>query len=1382
MARVALKCGDRIVIGNLEYIIDSVIGDGATCIVYSARYTDHAGLNHSVLLKECYPYADNIIRDGNILSWAIENERQKSLSSFKTAYEKLMTMQNIAKLRHSTSHAFDLFEANGTLYSVTDITEGTTFDKDKSRSLSDILKTVLALSKVVQKYHNNGYLHLDIKPGNFLVIPETRELVVLFDLDSVTSIEDIKSGKVKCVPYSKGWAAPEQMQGHINKLCPATDIYSIGAVLFQKLFERDITPADTGLFADWDFDGEIFEKINPKIKRLIREIFRKTLSANIKRRYQNADELITALEEAVKTAEQKTYLLSDYIVSDINFVGRKNDLLKLDELYDNGTKAVFLHGFGGVGKTALATKYAELYGKKYDCVKFCRYSNGLQQIIDSLEISNASTDSSDEHRKLLKTVLKDTRTLIIIDNFDVEDDEELEYLLSLNCNVLFTTRNDYSQYISSEKLEIIELESLPTDALIQVFKNEYGRDITDREEELVQDIIEKFGNLTIIVPMIAKQILSSHISIEEFASSIEGDVFARFNEDNEDIRIRKDGKSHKTNSLDYLRAMFNIAALSDEHKTVLQYLYLLRYHNELALTTEKYRQYTGANNLNVLNDLAFKNWVTIEHDEFKDEENITVHQLIYDLVEKDFYPSYENVPGITKYIESCFKVLEDMIIPEQSISDAVIDWESAKCITFALLMYDDVRRSENKETCSKKMCVLYGFMCAAFLDDAHKLYELLFNSPEESTYYFYTHGIMDMFQFVVVENINRWSDWVNLLRNSNAENDELRCDIGNGYVQFESQDDKKQCIEYIQKDAGLEFDSVFSNQIIVIPYFVMLLYFSSMNNDTEVANKAAMVITELEDILQEASILNDEVTSNTQSFTDKLELRLEYYLAICKDPNYTVNAERVHNNGLNVADNYNYYTSVLYTLQYALSLIADSALQQNYIKEAEKLIIMLEEQNERFAWYGLSKEEILSYVIPLDKNLRENTMLHWSNKADNWYASVKKALATTKEPYAIYKLLLTFDYQTQVLSNAKINKLLKSNFIDAIYDDARLSTEQKTELLIDNVVSQINSIKVSRKKTAAFVKKHSPKLQLFFEAISKSSQLMPELNNHVLSGKIVLLLDFMLVLRKLLKKEVFDINKYIEECISSDNVNFIGELIYFADKIRMAGYIKKFKYLKSMILELCFEADFETMSEDVIQMILFKVKPLAIKSGRTDLVNKIDAIPLTIERKYYLELLLPGHLAISVPEQTSIACKFLDDYIEAVAIEAYNKMHNSLPVESLDEMGQALIKYLDWLLLIAELREHSYYELIFGQPNERDWHRNLHPYWACEFHESSELEVSIGFCYLIAKYADKLPFKNAVEESLSYITETDGFQITKEQLETVSDNIKKIYPEFVKSL
>lgn len=706
MKRQPLEVGTTIKLNSINYIVDTVIGDGATCIVYKAHYLDSRGLSHVVNIKECYPYADNVSRYGNVLKWESDEQRQNSISAFVTAYDKLMNRQ----LGNFTVHAFDIDEANSTQYIIMDANDGVTFDKDSSTSLTEILKTVKLLAHVVGQYHDNGYLHLDIKPSNFLVYPRPSEHIILFDIDSVTAIEDIRNGKISCAPYSKGWAAPEQMQGQINKLCPATDIYSIGAILFEKIMGRNVEPADTGLFADWDFDEKIFENVNPKIKRLLRNIFKKTLAANVKRRYQSIDELTADLTQAVETAEQKQYLIPDYIVSDIHFIGRENDLQKINTMFIDGIKAIFIHGFGGIGKTSLVKKYAELYGKHFDCVKFCRYSKDLAHIIDTLEIANEDKEDKAEHRKNLKNALKGTKTLLVIDNFDVENDEDLELLLSFNCNILFTTRNDYS-YISSEKIEIIELESLPSDDLVQIFKNEYGKDISEAEEPIVEEIIERFGNLTFIVPIIAKQIIASRISISEFASSIDDDIFSRFNEENEDVRIMKDGKFLKTNSLDYLRIMFNIADLSEEHITVLRYLYLLRIHNNL--TIEEYRKYTGTKNLNILNDLAFKNWISIDDSDSIEQAVIKVHQLVYDLTKQDLRPNSKNccilLDNITKSVK----------IENKYIHEVRANFQYKKLIEEAV----------NRRNCENVISVLISLDYAS-KDDVNYIVNFLYNRFE----------------------------------------------------------------------------------------------------------------------------------------------------------------------------------------------------------------------------------------------------------------------------------------------------------------------------------------------------------------------------------------------------------------------------------------------------------------------------------------------------------------------------------------------------------------------------------------------------------------------------------------------------------------------------
>lgn len=728
MSRIPLKHGDTIQLNNRQYTIDSVIGDGATCIVYSAYYNDNIGLSHRVNIKECYPYNANITRNGQKLYWDSEEEKSESIVAFRNAYEKLMKCQN----GNFTVHAFDICEANQTQYIVMDANAGVTFDIDTSASLSDILKTVRLLAYVIDNYHKNGYLHLDIKPSNFLVYPRPSEHIVLFDMDTVTLIDDISSGKVKCVSYSDGWAAPEQKQGRISKLCPATDIYAIGAVLFEKIMDRPVDAADMGIFADWDFDGELFEEVNPKIKRLLRGIFRKTLSANIKRRYQSANELIAVLDETIEIIRDgMPYIVPKEIYCSDIFVGRQSELLAIDNSFVKG-RIVFVKGIHGIGKSELARKYALLHNKDYDNIVFCGFSETIEDTLANIDICNFE-GSRNEHLKLLQRIC-DKNTLLIIDGVD-NDNIDISILQQLKCHIIITTCFDWNEI---EPNATVSVDALQKADQYELFIREYGDSISTAEESTVNEILSAVDGYTLLIPLIAKQICKWNMSLAEFLVNIHYDGIKSASKGK--VRHLKDGNVISGTLYTILQQVLNLAELSEREIYVLKNLALL---NQYTIEQKLFINLVGQEYVEQIDDLVFSGW--LQRHKTNNETHLAMHTVISYMCFKEYKPTISNCTGIRDYVWNfaCeFNSWHKNLLSEYwggyapTIVQGNIQYQFD---SFTDLMYDMIKKSalsDNQSrqfwvrTIEKVSNVIYGD-CEKFEPFLHDVFELDMESSKE---------------------------------------------------------------------------------------------------------------------------------------------------------------------------------------------------------------------------------------------------------------------------------------------------------------------------------------------------------------------------------------------------------------------------------------------------------------------------------------------------------------------------------------------------------------------------------------------------------------------------------------------------------------------------
>ena len=202
------------------------------------------------------------------------------------------------------------------------------------------------------------------------------------------------------------------------------------------------------------------------------------------------------------------------------FCGRDEVLAQIKEIFDSGERILFLQGIGGIGKTQIAKQYAKRNKAQYDTIIYATYNNTIVELVSSqvsfkiepyfprqvLSDGSQESDISFFNRKLdLIREITNERTLIIIDNFDVMDDEHFSELLNAKYKLLITTRCDYSRLYPAIKIE--PLDSI--EQLKKVFLENYQGYMVDEDDPHLGELIELVNRHTYTIELIAQHMENS---------------------------------------------------------------------------------------------------------------------------------------------------------------------------------------------------------------------------------------------------------------------------------------------------------------------------------------------------------------------------------------------------------------------------------------------------------------------------------------------------------------------------------------------------------------------------------------------------------------------------------------------------------------------------------------------------------------------------------------------------------------------------------------------------------------------------------------------------------------------------------------------------------
>ena len=330
-------------------------------------------------------------------------------------------------------------------------------------------------------------------------------------------------------------------------------------------------------------------------------------------------------------SEMRRLISTSSVIPKKIFCGRDDAIADIAAAFESGERVVFISGVGGIGKTQIAKQYAKQYKDRYDVIIYATYDRSLADIIlsDSVftlspplaryTMEDGSQESNEDYltRKLaaIKEAAND-RVLVLLDNFDVEEDEHLTAITDARFNLLVTTRCDFSRFYHTVKIDpIVSIE-----ALKDIFMQNYGGDDVERNDPALTELIELVNRHTYTVELLALHMENSGETAEEMLAAIKQRGILSLNEEVRNSEMKT------VVAYENLLKMFKIFSLTAEEQNVLMYLSLMPIGG---VNARNFREWADLSSAKVIKSLEGRSWI------IRNVDGIALHPIIREVVKHE---------------------------------------------------------------------------------------------------------------------------------------------------------------------------------------------------------------------------------------------------------------------------------------------------------------------------------------------------------------------------------------------------------------------------------------------------------------------------------------------------------------------------------------------------------------------------------------------------------------------------------------------------------------------------------------------------------------------------------------------------------------------------